>query len=145
MQKGNTYETRTSTNISKLTEDIPRLHYKDKTVVYREIIVLTVKFIGNIGTCSMEQIFYSVLQQVVSVSFHCALRSYISSIYFAIYQRYFLTHLFLFHAACENHLEVTHTPSKRNFLVFIPDFLIKFQQTTQLCCLQLEHYHQYSA
>jgi len=61
MQKGNTYETQTSTNISKLTEDIPRLHYKDKTVVYREIIVLTVKFIGNIGTCSMEQIFYSVL------------------------------------------------------------------------------------
>lgn len=32
MQKGNSYKTRTSTNISKLTEDIPRLHYKDKTV-----------------------------------------------------------------------------------------------------------------
>jgi hypothetical protein len=58
IQKGNTYETRTSRNISKLAEDIPCLHYKDKTVVYREIIVLAVKFIGELGTCSMEQIFY---------------------------------------------------------------------------------------
>jgi len=32
MQKGNTYKIRTSANISKLTEDISRLHYKDKTV-----------------------------------------------------------------------------------------------------------------
>jgi len=61
MQKGNTYETRTSTNNSKLTEDIPRLHYKDKTLVYREIFVLTMKFIGDLRTCSLEQIFYSIL------------------------------------------------------------------------------------
>jgi hypothetical protein len=61
MPKGNTYETRTSTNTSKLTEDSRRLRYKDKTVVYREVIVLTVKFIGGLGTCIVEQIFYSVL------------------------------------------------------------------------------------
>jgi hypothetical protein len=84
MQKGNTYETRTSTNTSILTEDIPRLHYIDKTAVYREIIVLTLKFIGDLETCSMEQIFYSILYQVVSVIFHCDLRSYISNIYFVI-------------------------------------------------------------
>lgn len=61
MQKGNTYETRTSTNTSKLTEDIPRLHYKDKMLVYREIIAITVKFIGDLRTCSLEQIIYSIL------------------------------------------------------------------------------------
>jgi hypothetical protein len=61
MQKGNTYETRTSTNTSKLTEDISRLHYKDKTVVYGGIIVIAVKFVGDLGTCSVEQIFYSIL------------------------------------------------------------------------------------
>ena len=61
MQKGNTYNTRTSTNTSKLTENIPRLHYKDKTLVYREIISITVKFTVDLRTCSLEQIFYSIL------------------------------------------------------------------------------------
>ena len=52
-QKGNSYKTQTSTNISKLTEDIPRLHYKDKTVNFLQI--------NNRTYCEIHRTFMNLL------------------------------------------------------------------------------------